>query len=55
VPTPTPPVTRTYTVQSGDTLAAIAAEFGTTAAAIQDANGIEDPDTIFVGQVLVIP
>ena len=54
-PTPPPPVTRTYTVQSGDTLAAIAAQFGTTAAAIQEANGIEDPDEIVVGQVLVIP
>lgn len=58
-PTPTPVVTpqppRTYTVAQGDTLAEIAQTFGTTVAAIQQANGIEDPDEIRIGQVLVIP
>jgi LysM repeat protein len=69
-PTPTPPATpaptvvptvappppqQTYTVQEGDTLAAIAQQFGTTTTAIQQANGIEDPNQIFIGQVLVIP
>jgi LysM repeat protein len=52
---PPPPQQRTYTVQQGDTLAEIAQLFGTTVEAIQAANGIEDPDEIFVGQVLVIP
>ena len=42
-------------VQEGDTLAAIAQRFGTTVAALQEANGIEDPDEIVIGQVLVIP
>lgn len=54
-PTTPPPVARTYTVQSGDTLASIADEFGTSAAAIQQANGLQDPDEILVGQVLVVP
>ncbi len=54
-PPPPPPPQQTYTVQQGDTLAAIAQSFGTTAAAIQQANGIEDPNQIFIGQVLVIP
>jgi len=60
VPTPAPtapppaPPQQTYTVQQGDTLAAIAQQFGTTVAALQAANGIEDPNEIFIGQVLVI-
>ncbi len=45
----------TYTVAEGDTLAAIAQRFGTTVAALQAANGIDDPDEIVIGQVLVIP
>jgi LysM repeat protein len=52
---PTPSPATTYTVVAGDTLASIAARFGTTVAALQAANGIEDPNTINVGQVLVIP
>lgn len=58
VPTATPapaPTPRSYVVQEGDTLAEIAQQFGTTVEAIQAANGIEDPDLIAVGQVLVIP
>jgi LysM repeat protein len=52
-PTPTPaPVT--YIVQSGDTLNAIAARFGTTVQAIMDANGLTS-DEILIGQVLIIP
>lgn len=49
------PTQRTYVVQEGDTLAAIAQAFATSVEAIQAANDIEDPDEIFVGQVLVIP
>jgi LysM repeat protein len=45
----------TYAVVGGDTLALIAQRFGTTVAALQSANGIDDPDEIVVGQVLVIP
>ncbi|GEM_PF-1717666 len=45
----------TYTVQAGDTLGKIAAEFEVTVEAIIEANDIEDPSLINVGQVLVIP
>jgi LysM repeat protein len=53
-PAPPPPQT-TYVVQEGDTLAEIADAFGSTVAAIQEANGIDDPNEIVIGQVLVIP
>lgn len=53
--TPTPVPVTVYVVQEGDTLAAIAQQFGTTVEAIQAANGIEDPNTISIGQELVIP
>jgi LysM repeat protein len=52
--TPSPAVI-TYTVQPGDTLAKIAAEFGVTVEEIVEANDIEDPSLINVGQVLIIP
>ncbi|MGH2356725.1 MAG: LysM peptidoglycan-binding domain-containing protein [Candidatus Limnocylindria bacterium] len=55
VPSPTPTPARTYVVQQGDTLSSIAAQFGTTVQAMQQANGISDPNVIVVGQVLVIP
>ena len=55
-PVPTaPPAPQIYTVVEGDTLALIAQRFGTTVEALQAANGIEDPDEIVIGQVLVIP
>jgi LysM repeat protein len=53
-PTAPPPPQQTYTVVQGDTLAAIAQRFGTTVARLQAANGIEDANEIFIGQVLVI-
>jgi LysM repeat protein len=53
-PTPVPTPRRTYVVQQGDTLNLIAARFGTTAAAIETANGLTST-TIDVGQVLIIP
>ncbi len=46
---------RTYTVQEGDTLSAIAERFNTTVEAIAEANNITDPNLIYVGQVLTIP
>ena len=52
---PTPAPQQTYVVAQGDTLAAIAERFGTTVGALQEANEIDDPDEIFVGQVLLIP
>ncbi len=45
----------TYTVQAGDTLGKIAAEFGVTVQDLQKANNISDPDLISVGQELIIP
>ena len=49
------PQPTTYTVQSGDSLSAIAARYGTTVEALAAANGISDPNLIEVGQVLTIP
>ena len=43
-----------YVVQSGDTLAVIAAKQGTTQDAIIKANNIADPNLLFVGQRLII-
>jgi murein DD-endopeptidase MepM/ murein hydrolase activator NlpD len=42
-------------VQSGDTLGEIAARFDVTVAEIVEANQLENPDSLEVGQVLVIP
>jgi RND superfamily putative drug exporter len=44
-----------YVVQSGDTLGAIAEEFGVSLAALAELNQIDDPNVIFVGQRLLIP
>lgn len=64
-PTPTPVVVMptsapqsqagSYTVQTGDSLSAIAARFNTTVNAIVAANNIANPSSIFAGQKLVIP
>ena len=61
-PTSTPAATqvptatfRTYKVKSGDTLSAIAADYGTTARAIAALNGITVTTTLHIGQVLNIP
>lgn len=44
----------TYTVKKGDTLSAIAKQYGTTYQAIAQKNGIANPDLIYAGQVLKI-
>lgn len=44
-----------YVVMANDTLVTIAAKFNSTAEAIAEENDIEDPNNIFVGQVLVVP
>ncbi len=44
-----------YTVQANDSPSSIAAQFGVTAEAIMEANGITDPTALVVGQVLIIP
>jgi rare lipoprotein A len=41
-----------YVVQSGDTLTGIAAELGTSVDSLMSANGLTDPDLIYVGQTL---
>ena len=45
----------THTVARGETLSTIAQRYGTTIRAIQDANGINDPNLVRVGQKLTIP
>lgn len=58
-PEPAPePAARTYTVESGDTLWAIAERFygdGSKYQLIADASGIPNPDLIYPGQVVTIP
>ena len=44
-----------YVVESGDTLTSIAQEHGTTVDAIVEANDLDDPDVLDIGQELVIP
>ncbi|MCO7126041.1 phage tail tip lysozyme [Sporolactobacillus shoreicorticis] len=54
-PKPSEPTdTNTYTVQSGDTLSAIALKFGVTVSQLQSWNDISDPNKIYVGQVLKV-
>jgi LysM repeat protein len=44
-----------HAVQPGETLIAIALQYGVTVAALQSANGISDPSALQVGQELAIP
>ncbi|MCA9979538.1 MAG: LysM peptidoglycan-binding domain-containing protein [Anaerolineales bacterium] len=53
-PDPIPP-SGTYVVQAGDTLFSIGRRFGVDHRLIAEANGIVNPNLIFVGQVLKIP
>lgn len=46
--------TSTYTVRSGDTLGGIASTHGTTTQALQNLNGITNPDLIYPGQKLIV-
>jgi LysM repeat protein len=51
-PSPTP---LTYQVQPGDTLGDIATRLGVPLQDLMEANDIEDPNALDVGQVLIIP
>ena len=53
-PTPTP-LLRTHTVQAGDTLFGIAAEYGVSVVELAQLNGIEDYNLLRISQVLRIP
>jgi len=44
-----------HVVQPGETLTRIASRYGTTVRAVMEANGLQDPDILQVGQVLRIP
>jgi LysM repeat protein len=60
VPSPTSPsspgpIQTIYVVKPGDSLLSIAAKYGVTPQAIQQANKIKDPNFIQVGQKLIIP
>lgn len=46
---------RFYTIQRGDTLAVIAAEFQVTVQSIVELNGLDNPDDIQAGQTIEIP
>ena len=47
--------TTTYIVQSGDTLTSIAIKFDTTVQAIAELNDLQNPNLIYVGEILKIP
>jgi LysM repeat protein len=44
-----------HVVSAGESLSAIARRYGVTVEAIIEANGLNDPDLIYAGQVLTIP
>jgi LysM repeat protein len=51
-PTPTPVV---HIVQPGDTLLGIALQYGVTLDALQQINGVLRPETLQIGQQIIIP
>lgn len=54
-PTPTSALRRVYVVQRGDRLKDIAARYGVALADLIRANNLRDPDSLRVGQELLIP
>ncbi|MGQ9665942.1 MAG: LysM peptidoglycan-binding domain-containing protein [Anaerolineae bacterium] len=53
--TPTRAAGRVHVVQAGENLTWIAQRYGVSVAAIMRDNNITDPDTLYVGQSLIIP
>jgi len=54
-PAPRPPGGTTHVVQPGETLTSLAERWNTSVARLAEANGVTDPDLIFVGMKLLIP
>ncbi len=54
-PEPRPAAGRVHTVQRGDTLWGISRDYGVTVRAIEEANHLDDPGRLSIGQRLVIP
>lgn len=56
-PTPTIDIStlEKYTVKDGDSLSSIADEFGVSQEALAEINNIDDPNSLFAGQEIVIP
>lgn len=54
-PSPTPAAGTEYVIQSGDSLSSVADRFGVPVAAIVEANNLDNPDYVFIGQRLKIP
>jgi membrane-bound lytic murein transglycosylase D len=52
---PSQPFNGRHRIRSGDTLWSIAAQYGTTVAALQDANDIQSPKSLRVGSWLEVP
>jgi LysM repeat protein len=52
---PAPGGAGTHTVAAGETLYSIARRYGIPAEAIAGANGLGNPNQLFVGQVLYLP
>ena len=55
IPTSTVASAARYTVAPGDTLSVIAARLGVSVASLQQANQLNNPDQLTVGQVLTVP
>ncbi len=52
---PAPGNSGTHTVAPGETLFSIATRYGTNSEALAAANGLSNPNQLFVGQVLYLP
>ena len=56
IPTPSlSPTARTYVVRKGDVLGRIAQNLGVAVQALVEANELENPNQLSIGQVLIIP